>query len=378
MTPAPSAAAVRLAYFVVFLGAGVWLPYMPLYLASLGLDGAQVGLLGALAPGLRWASAIVLGWVADHRRIRHRLLVATAAAGSLGFVPLLVVRDFEALVVVFVVINVSHGTLIPMVDALVVDHLDELGDDYGRLRLWGSISFIVGAAGSAPFVQVFGPEVIPILLLLPQLALAPVLLRLPHGQRGVPGHARAPWSLLTPAMAAFLATVFLVQASAGAWGGFFALHVRALGLSDAVPGLTFALAVVIEVALFRFGRRMLEWLPPADMIALTVAVTVVRWCLSAVVTSEAAVVLVQLGHVFTFSAFHLAAVALVARLVPPANATSGQSLYGLMGHGIGGTVGILLAGALVDRVGTANLFLVEAAIALAAAVPAFALRRMRH
>jgi PPP family 3-phenylpropionic acid transporter len=360
----------------VFLGAGVWLPYMPLYLASLGLDGWQIGLLGALAPGLRWASAILLGWVADRRRVRSRLLVGTAAVGSLCFVPLLFVRDFPTLVVVFVAINVCHGTLIPMVDAIVVDHLDELGSDYGRLRLWGSVSFIIGSAGSAPFVRAWGPGAIPLLLVLPQLVLAPVLLMLPQTQRGHAEHARAPWALVTPAFATFLATVFLVQASSGAWSGFFALHVRALGLPDTLPGLTFALAVLVEVALFHWGRRVLEWIPPADLILLTVVVTVLRWALAAVVTHEVPVVLVQLGHVFTFSAFHLAAVALVAELVPAANATSGQALYGLMGPGVGGTVGILLAGLLVDRLGTAGLFWFESAIALVGVAPAVLLRRM--
>jgi hypothetical protein len=48
--------------------------------------------------------------------------------------------------------------------------------------------------------------------------------------------------------------------------------------------------------------------------------------------------------VFTFSAFHLASIALVVQLVPAANATSGQSLYGLMGFGVGTTLGIALAG----------------------------------
>ena len=375
---ARSARSVRLAYFTVFLGAGVWLPYMPLYLASLGLDGWQIGFLGALTPGVRWVSAIWLGWVADRRRVRQRLLVATAAAGSLCFIPLLFVRDFPTLIVVFLAINAFHGTLIPMVDAIVVDHLAELGNDYGRLRLWGSLSFIVGSAGSAPLVYAYGTPVIPLLLVLPQILLAPVMLLLPRGQRGHPDHARAPWALVTPAMATFLVTVFLAQASAGAWSGFFALHVRALGLSDSIPGLTFGLAVVAEVALFHWGRRVLDWIPPADLILLTVVVTVVRWALSAVVTGEAAVVLVQLGHVFTFSAFHLASVALVAELVPPANATSGQSLYGLMGYGVGGTVGIALAGALVDRLGTPGLFWFEAAVALAAVGPAWMLRRLRR
>ena len=369
---------MRLAYFVVFLGAGVWLPYMPLYLASLGLDGWQIGVLGAMAPALRWTSAIALGWVADRRRIRTRLLVVTAALGSLSFVGLLFARDFATLIAVFVAVNACHGTLIPMVDAIVVDHLDELGGDYGRLRLWGSASFIVGAAGSAPLVQVYGAGVIPILLVLPQLVLAPVLALLPHGQRGLPEHVRAPWALVTPAFAALLASVFLLQASAGAWGGFFALHVRALGLSDALPGVAFAVAVILEVFVFHAGRRLLVWIPPVDLILLTLVVTVVRWVLSAIVTSEVAVVLVQLGHVFTFSALHLAAVALVAELVPPENATSGQSLYGGIGYGVGGTVGVAAAGLLVDRLGTVGLFWLEAGVALVGVAPALALRRLRR
>jgi PPP family 3-phenylpropionic acid transporter len=128
-------------------------------------------------------------------------------------VPLLFVTDFTTLLVVFVAINTCHGTLIPMIDATVVDHLDQLGGDYGRLRLWGSLSFIIGAAGSAPLVGAYGPSVIPWLLVAPQILLAPVLLFLPRGQRGLAEHARAPWALLTPALVAFLATVFLVQAS---------------------------------------------------------------------------------------------------------------------------------------------------------------------
>ncbi len=375
---ARSAFTVRLAYFVVFLGAGVWLPYMPLWLASLGLDGGRIGALGALAPALRWASAIALGWIADRRHVRHRLLVVAAAGASLCSVPLLFVHEFRSLLWIFVVLNLCHGCLIPMLDAIVVDHLDGLGNDYGRLRLWGSIAFIVGAAGSAPLVDAFGPAVIPLLLVVPQLACAPVLVFLPRTQRGQAEHARAPWALVTPALAAFLATVLLAQASSGAWQGFFALHVRSLGLPDSLPGLTFALAVVAEVALFHWGRRVLEWIPPADMILVALVVTVVRWALSAVVTSEAAVVLVQLGHVVTFSALHLAAVALVVELVPAANATSGQALYGLMGYGVGNTIGVAVAGVLIDRIGTSGLFWFEAAVATAGIVPAWTLRRLRR
>jgi len=44
--------------------------------------------------------------------------------------------------------------------------------------------------------------------------------------------------------------------------------------------------------------------------------------------------------------------------------------------GLGGTAGLALAGALVDRIGTSRLFAVEAVVALVALVPALHLRRL--
>ena len=84
----------------------------------------------------------------------------------------------------------------------------------------------------------------------------------------------------------------------------------------------------------------------------------------------------QMGHAITFSAFHLASVLLLSRLVPAENRTGGQALYGGIAFGLGGTTGLALAGALVDRIGTSRVFALEAVIALGALVPAVRLRRL--
>ena len=101
-----------------------------------------------------------------------------------------------------------------------------------------------------------------------------------------------------------------------------------------------------------------------------------RWGLTAVVRTELLVVALQLGHAFTFAAFHLAALLLLSRLVPARSSTGGQALYGLVAFGIGGSTGLALAGALVDRLGTAGLFGFEAAVASLGLLPAIALQRL--
>jgi PPP family 3-phenylpropionic acid transporter len=348
----------------------VALPYVPLWLAWAGLDGRAIGLVVGLQPALRWGSAVVLAGVADRRRIRHPLLVACALAGACCCLPLPFVHGVAPLAAVFAAIAVLHGPLVPLVDAVVLDHLHRLGGDYGRLRVAGSIAFVVGALAAGGAVAWTSPGAIPWLLVGAQAGLVPALLRLPRAQRGHAHEARAAWRLATPPLRTFLAAAFLLQASCGAWNGFFALHVQALGLSDALPGLAFGLAVVAESALFVWGRRFLErWAPPT-LLRCTIWVTVVRWVLAAVVTSAPLVVAVQLLHAATFSVFHLAAQRILVQLVPAASRTSGQGLYGFVAFGVGATAGIWLAGALVDRVGTAALFGVEALVALAALWPA--------
>jgi len=346
------------------------MPYFPLYLAELGFDGWQIGVLIGMQPALRWGGAIWWAYVADRWRIRHRLLLATSLGGTLLFVPMLWLQDFTAVLATLGLVSLLHGGLIPMLDATVMDHLSRLGGDYGRLRLWGSLAFVVGALVSAPLMGWFSPRIVPLLVLVPMIAMVPAFARLPREQVGHGERFLAPWTLLTRPLTAFLVTAFLIQLSCGAWGAFFSLHTTALGFSTAVPGITWGLAVSAEVAMLFWGRTIVEHFRPAQLIIIALVATVFRWSLTAVARNEMLVIGLQLGHAFTFSAFHLAALILLSRLVPPQSSTGGQALYGLVAFGIGGSSGLLLAGALVQPLGTAGLFGFEAVIALAGLVPA--------
>src|SRR5437899_1909867 len=105
---ASSRRSVAVAYFLAFLGLGVFMPYFPLYLAHLGYAGWQIGAVVGLQPVLRWTSA--LGWAhaADRWRVRRRLLVLAGLGGALALVPLLAVQRFAAVAAVSVAIGLVH------------------------------------------------------------------------------------------------------------------------------------------------------------------------------------------------------------------------------------------------------------------------------
>jgi PPP family 3-phenylpropionic acid transporter len=250
-----------------------------------------------------------------------------------------------------------------------------LGDNYGRLRLWGSVGFVVGAAGSAPLVHIFSPTVVPVLLVASSLCMAPLMRRVPRGQQQHHGSIQAPWTLLNRTMLAFLGAALLLQISCGTFAGFYALHTSRLGLPDTVPGIAYGLAVTAEIAVLYWARALLDRVSEPTLILITLIVTVVRWVLSAYLVELVWVVGLQLGHIFSFSLFHVAALRLLARLVPPQISTTGQALYGGISFGIGGSVGLAFAGVLVNRLGTHGAFAVESLIAACAIAPALYLRR---
>src|SRR5262249_16856334 len=159
---------------------------------------------------------------------------------------------------------------------------------------------LVGAAG----VQLAGPAAVPAMLLPSALLLPLAIAGLPRTQIPHAGLGGAPWRLVTPALATFLAAVLMVHLSCGAWSGFFALHTERPGRAEWVPGAAFAVAVVFEVALFQWSQPLLARVPAERLIVLAVLVTVVRWLGTAVARDAWLIIAVQTGHAATFSALH--------------------------------------------------------------------------
>ena len=370
---------VSTAFFLLFIGMGVWVPYVPLYLATRGLSGAQIGLVLGLAPAVRWSAAIPWAYAADRLRIRRRLFVVAAVASTACLVGLALAERLPAILLAVAAVAAFGAPLVPMMDAMCADHLPRLGGNYGRLRAWGSLGFVVGSLLAAAVIARTSPLVVPWLLVAAQVVLPFAAFRLPRGQHGHLEHFHAPWRLLSPPMNAFLAASLLFNLGAGAWAGFFAVHTRALGLPDWVPGVTWGLGVVTEVIALWIGRDVFTRFGAADVLIGVLLATAARYVVTSLVHGEVATIATQLAYGPCFAFSHLAAQLVLARLVPSRSSTNGQALYGFVSFGIGGSLGLVIAGTLVDRLGTARVFQIEAACTLLAILPALRLRALlRH
>lgn len=365
--PLAAPLALSLFYLTSFAVLGVYLPYFNLYLDRLGFTGLQIGILTLLLPLSSALVPTVGGVLADRLGRRRELIVVSSLLALLTFGLVLGVRTFGATVAVIAVYAALRAPALPLVEATAMEISEAGGPHYGRMRVWGSLAFIVVALGTGPLVGVRGERaaVVLVLLLLALNVLSAFLL--PREKIAIVSSA-APASLGRfvgqPRVLTFLFACLLSQASHGPYYVFYSIHLKGSGYPPQAIGLLWGVAVGCEIVAMLSMPRILKRLGTLPTMGASVLLASVRWWICAVSVHPAAMVLAQAMHAATYAAFHVAAVTHTHHLFGGERRASGQAVYGSATYGLGNMIGMFLSGVLYDRTTMANLFAGASATAL--------------
>lgn len=356
--------AARLATFYAasFLVVGIQLPFWPLWLAGRGLDARQIATVFAAAIWAKVVATPALGALADRLGRRRAVMIALAAISCAAYAGLWPVAGFWAILALNLAGGAAQSALMPVGDSITLAAVHRDGLDYGRVRVWGSISFILAAIGSGAVLALAPPGGAagwPVLLLV--LAASAVLLAACVAIRSPaqsPAAGPARWAALGRLAAdrrfwLFVVSAAALQASHQLYYGFGTLYWRRLGFADPVIGALWAEGVAAEIALFWFSAPLVARLGPLGLMALGGAAGIVRWSLMGILPGLAAAAALQLLHALSFGASHLGAMHFMARNVPAGAAASAQSLYAALSAGFGSGLVMLAAGALYAAYGGA-------------------------
>ena len=366
---APPAWRMPAFYFIHFFSVGVTLPFLNVYFHSVGMEGLRLGLLNA-APRLATAFAPPLvGALADKFRAGRGLLLAGSAAGAALALAMWGTAAFWPLFLLTTLYAAAKGSLVPIAENVCLREIQERGGEYGRVRWWGSLGFIVAALGVGSSIDAASVGLMFPVLAASSLLLAGVIAFFP----GEGGGARPRFGgdlrelLRGRPLLTFYAASVLVAVSAGPFGVYFSIHLKELGMSAALIGLAWTAGVASEI-FFLFRAQAIERrVGLRAMIAAGMLASALRWELVALTENGALLVAIQALHGVSFGVFHAAAVQYVDRLSGPATKNTAQSLYGAATFGVGSTAGALLAGWLLPLWGFVSLLHAGALLALAGA-----------
>ena len=365
-------------YFAYFATLGIFLPFWPLYLKDEGFDAAAIGFLMGLFGLTKLAGPPLVGWLADHYGHPMRWVRLATLFTLLAFALVFAVQGVWSMALVMVLFTLAWNAAMPQFEAVTLHYLGTRSERYSRVRVWGSVGFVITAFAIGPLLDDWGASVLPwavlgmfALMLLMALAVPEVQSQPAHADAGLERTLRAQaWPILRrPEVYLFLAASLLLQASHGSYYAFYSVYLEAHGHSNTLIGALWALGVLAEVGIFMLVHRMLPRFGVLPLMLSVMVLTSVRWLvIGSLPDSVPALVLAQLLHAFSFGVAHAVSVEFIRQHFTHGTQGRGQALLSSIGYGAGGVLGFWLAGLLWQYAGAWPSFLSSALMALLGAV----------
>lgn len=357
----------RLAAFFggYFAYVGVFSPYLSLWLNGRGFSPAEIGVL--VSP-MQWARVVgppAWGWLADHAPAPWvPRIVALAALGAFASAGLLLWDwPFWQLFLVFCLMSLFLSGQVPIAESLTMQVCRGDIGHYGRIRLWGSVGFVVAVLAGGLWFDWIGIEALPstLLLLLGIVAASALLLPAREVHEPSGGLTAGPPLLRLAHVRPFLLASFLMLVAHAPIYTLFSLWLEQQGYTRTEIGMLWTLGVLAEILLFRVQQPIFARIGLARIWRWSFIIAVLRFLLVAASGGSLWMLLpAQVLHAVTFGVHHTASVALVREWFPPRAQARGQALYTMASYGLGGSLGGIAAGAVYEWVGPEATFALSA------------------
>ena len=361
-------------FFFAYYGyVGVFSPYASLYFADRGLSATQIGILMSLMQVMRIFGPNVWGWVADQSRRRVLVLRLTSVAAALTFCGMFVGQSFMFFFALMVTVNLFTSAQGPISEALMLSSMRGDLTHYGRVRLWGSVGFIVLVTVSGYALDWQGIELMPWIALLMLVMVTSVTFSLheePSTQHAQPSNSVREL-LSRKSVLSFFASTFLMIAAHSSLYVYYSLYLSDMGYSKTVIGLMWSLGVIAEILFFFYQAPLFRRFGVRKLMLFSLAVAVIRFLMIGWGAQSLAILLVaQVLHAATFGVHHSASVATLQRWFAGSLQARGQALFISISYGLGGTVGGLLLSACWDTFGARWVYVLAAIMSLLGLVAA--------
>lgn len=353
-------------YFWFFALLGGMLPYWSLYLEGRGFSYLQIASLMATIQLTKIVAPSVWGHLGDRTGQRVRLVRFGTITGSLCFAGVFLEPGFTGLLLVMLAFTFFWNAVLPLYEVITLQVLGSQRNQYGKIRLWGSVGFIVAVALIGVLLEWVDIRYLPMLLipLFAGIAVSAWMLpveKIVRTQKSPRGSLKA--ILTHPAVIAFFVMNFLLQVAHGSYYTFFSIHLQLYDYGKLAIGLLWSLGVIAEIVLFMMMHRLSARFSVRHIVLAALLLTLLRWLLIAEMVSVLPVLIfAQLLHAASYGALHAVSVQYIQGFFGRHHHGQGQALYSGLTFGAGGALGAWGAGFLVDGIDTSAAFLASAAV----------------
>lgn len=346
---------LSLFYFAYFALVGVYIMYIPKALVGFNYDTVEIGFIYAAAPFMRFLLPFIFKY---YLKLTHKIyLYALLFTFLSSLLFLQTVQNFSAHFIANLLFGASMGIILPFVETIALQQLSK--KMYGKIRLWGSVGFIVISLGLGELE----PSPLETLYYLCAtgfftLIFGYFILRYDPQKEGTEQESDSSFSLTR--YWAFWSSIFLMQVAFGGFYTFFTIYEEAQGVHVQIISYLWTFAVICEIIMLYFQAPLLQR-SLLTILKIATLITVFRWLLLYLYPASIEITFAsQSLHAISFALYHTASISYVFALYSQKHLA--QQFFLGISFGLGGSVGAFLSGYMYGE----YLFLYESIITLSA------------
>ena len=350
-------------YFFYYFFVGSFVPYWGIYLQSENFSPSTIGILLSLFQISRIVAPNFWGWLADHTGHRVKWIKLTSFLGLIGFIGIFWAKGFFWIFLVMLALSLFTSSTLPLAESLTLALLASTDGHYSRIRLWGSIGFIVASLFLGYLIDLQGINILLWVLLITQAIIfflsntIPEAKEIHHKKNDL-----SIWKIIkTPSVVALLIGCTLMVSAHGVLYNFYSIYLKEHGYSSAAIGWLWAVGVICEIFIFMLMPKILRRYSLKTILLISLFLGVIRFILIGASPDQFYLLLIaQMFHAATFGSFHAASIEVIAYFFKGRNQSRGQAIYNSVAYGIGGTIGGLGGGYLIQYLGGQLGFMIAA------------------
>lgn len=335
-------------YFSYFGILGVIVPFLSVFLDGRGFNSLEIGEILAIFTATKIIGPTLWAVMADKSGKQLSIVQLGSTLALIAFSFLFFVEGYWPITFVLAVFSLFWTAILPQLEVMTMLSIRRHANIYSRIRLWGSIGFIVLAIVAGEVIGRYSANAFTIIgwIILLALVVSTYLIKQP---RIYQKHQLSSVSIVSKIIdinfVFFFIAGLLLQISFGPYYSFFALFLRDHAYPDYAVGLFISLGVVAEIGLFFIAGRLYQFFGAKILITFSLIVTAFRWFLTAnFVDNVFVLAAAQLIHAASFGLYHSASIQFLQLHFHQNQQNRGQAIYIAGVYGVGGAIGAYCSG----------------------------------
>jgi MFS transporter, PPP family, 3-phenylpropionic acid transporter len=335
-------------YFWYFAVLGLSVPFLAVFLDGRGFNSVEIGEMLAIITATRIFGPTLWAMFADKTGKQLPIIRLGAFLAFITFSLVIFTDSYWGLTLALALFSLFWTAILPQLEVLTLGSIRRSAKIYARIRLWGSVGFIVLAVISGELVDRYSADVFIAIgaFILLMLWLSTLFQRQPRLVRPrTHSEGSILERLIQPRFIYFFLAGLLLQISFGPYYAFFGMFIRQLDYPSYAIGLFISVGVIAEIGIFIIAGRLFQWFGIKPLIFFSLFLTAIRWYLTGFYGDIPWIlVLAQIAHAAGFGLYHSASMQFIQQHFASNEQNRGQAIYIGGVYGIGGAIGAYAAG----------------------------------